>query len=153
MADKTDVLLKFCDYNWAQVKQAEDQRVSFSNMILLISSAVIGLIAQKGFSKSMVLLSILLMLLGVFGILVSRKYQERIRYHLFVFNGLRAKIDGLHEDVGLEKLRVETKEIHSSIYPLTSKIRPGYLWVSLHSTIATAGLVITIVIIATHLTN
>lgn len=147
MADKTDVLLKFCDYNWAQVKQAEDQRVSFSNMILLISSAVIGLVAQRGLNKNMIFLSTLLMFLGIFGILVSRKYQERIRYHLLVFNGLRAKIDGLHEGVGIEKLRIEAKETHSSTYPLTSKIRPGYLWVSLHSTIAMAGLVITIVII------
>jgi hypothetical protein len=42
LADDSEVLLKFYDEDWRQVRQSEDQRTAFSNITLLIASAVFG---------------------------------------------------------------------------------------------------------------
>jgi hypothetical protein len=46
VADDAEILLKFFDEDWRQVRQSEDQRTAFSNIILLIASAVFGFLTQ-----------------------------------------------------------------------------------------------------------
>jgi hypothetical protein len=112
MADTTDVLLKFCEQQWMEAKQAEDQRATFTNIILLISSAVVGVMAQKGLTQSMIPLSILLIVLGIFGAIVSRKLYERHQFHIARLKNWRRRINELHPEARLEILKKEAVDNH-----------------------------------------
>jgi uncharacterized membrane protein YeaQ/YmgE (transglycosylase-associated protein family) len=144
MADTTDVLLKFCEQQWTEAKQSEDQRATFTNIILLIASAVVGVIAQKGVSKGMLPLSILLIVLGLFGAMVPRKLYERHQFHIHRLQNWRKRITELHPDSFLEELKNEAVATHKKEFPISSRLRLNYLWVILHLLIAFAGSILTV---------
>ncbi|MDQ3009344.1 MAG: hypothetical protein M3X11_01370 [Acidobacteriota bacterium] len=146
MADATDVLLKFCEQQWTEAKQSEDQRATFTNIILLIASAVVGVIAQKGMSKGMLPISILLILLGIFGAVVSRKLYERHQFHIARLRGWRGRVMELHPDAQLDDLKKLAVEMHDKAFPVMSSVRLNHLWIILHATVAMAGVILTIVI-------
>ncbi|MBD2104681.1 hypothetical protein [Leptolyngbya sp. FACHB-261] len=147
MADSTDVLLKLCEQRWAEVKQAEDQRSALSNIILLIASAIVGVFTQKGLDRNNLPLSLLLIFLGIYGAIGSRKYRERIHYSLSILKLYRDKLDELYPDAQIEKLRIQAKDFHEKRHPLMTKIYPHQLWVALHISIAIAGLILTIIVL------
>jgi hypothetical protein len=79
MPSKNDVLLELIDEQWAQARQSENTRASMTNFILIITSVAIGFLFQKGPVKDALPISIFLILLGLYGALVSAKIYERFR--------------------------------------------------------------------------
>lgn len=148
MADSTDVLLKLYEQRWAEVKQAEDQRSALSNIILLIASAIVGIFTQKGLDRNNLPLSLLLIFLGIYGAIVSRKYRERIHYSLSILKLYRNRLNELHPDAQIEERRIQAKEFHQKRHPLMIKLHPNYLWVALHISIAIAGCILSIFILS-----
>jgi len=147
MADKTDVLLKFVEQQWVEAKQSEDQRVAVTNVILLIVAAVIGFMAQKGLTKSMSFLSSLLIVLGIYGALTSAKLYERHQFHIERLKYWRQKLDELHPEAEIERLKERAVQSHNARFPRLKDIRLYYLWILLHFIITLAGIVITVVIL------
>ncbi|MEH2171204.1 MAG: hypothetical protein V7K41_32020 [Nostoc sp.] len=147
MADSTDVLLKLSEQRWAEVKQAEDQRSALSNIILLIASAIVGIFTQKGLDRNNLPLSLLLIFLGIYGAIGSRKYRERIHYSLSILKLYRNRLNELHPDAQIEERRIQAKEFHEKLHPLMTKFYPNHLWVTLHISIAIAGTILTISIL------
>jgi hypothetical protein len=148
MADSTDVLLKLCETRWAEVKQAEDQRSALSNIILLIASAIVGIFTQKGLDRGSLPLALLLIFLGIYGAISSRKYRERIHYSLSILKLYRDHLNELYPDVQIEERRLQAKEFHEKRHPFMTKISPNHLWVALHISIAIAGCILTIFILS-----
>lgn len=147
MADSSDVLLKLSEQKWAEIKQAEDQRASLTNIILLITSAVVGVFTQKGLDRKGLPLSILLIYLGVYGIVVGRKYRERIHYALSIIKLYRNRLDELHPDAEIEDRRLKAKEFHDKLHPLTIKINPNHLWIVLYASIVIVGAILAIMML------
>ncbi|HEY9748366.1 MAG TPA: hypothetical protein V6C63_06800 [Allocoleopsis sp.] len=150
MADSTDVLLKLCEQRWAEVKQAEDQRSALSNIILLIASAIVGIFTQKGLDSNNLPLSLLLIFLGIYGAIGSRKYRERIHYSLSILKLYRDRLNELYPDAQIEERRIQAKEFHEKRHPFMTKIYPNQLWVVLHTSIAIAGCILTIFILGSR---
>jgi hypothetical protein len=76
---EVDVLLKLYDEQWTQVRHLENQRATVTNLIVVIASAIIGLIVQQGLSVEILPVSLLLIVLGVYGALSCDNYYERIQ--------------------------------------------------------------------------
>ncbi|QTR53199.1 hypothetical protein [Thiothrix unzii] len=147
MADSTDVLLKFVEQQWIEAKQAEDQRSIMTNIILVIVAAIIGFIAQKGLNNNVLFLSILLIILGLYGAIVSAKLYERHQFHISRLTSWRKKIDELNPDTKLEALKSEANISHYQRFPVIKKIKLYYLWMALHLMIAFGGVILTVIII------
>ena len=147
MADATDVLLKACEIHYAEAKQAEDQRATLTNIVLLIASAIVGVVAQKGLSKGLLPLSILLILIGVYGAFVSIKQYQRRHLHLDLVDGYFKKIAKLHPTSQLvelsDQVRVEDKQSH----PILSKLHVNHLWIALHLVIASGGIILATILL------
>jgi uncharacterized membrane protein len=75
------ILLRYCEENWAQARQSEDQRATITNFILTIAAATIAFIAQKELSSEALPMSVFLILLGSFGCFMTYKYYERFKMH------------------------------------------------------------------------
>jgi hypothetical protein len=147
MADDTDVLLKFCEQQWMEAKQAEDQRAVITNIILLVTSALLGLITQNGLSSNMLPLTILIFLLGLYGVVTSQKLYERHQFHIQRLQSWRKRIDELHPNAQLNKLREEAVAKHKTIYPKLYGLRLHLLWLVMHSVISLIGVILTLIVI------
>jgi hypothetical protein len=147
MADPTDILLEYWKDQRTQARNAESQRATLTNIVLLIVVATLGFVGQQGLHETMLPLTISLMALGVFGAMASAKYYER--YNLHIAQAVRfSKLLGNppllpdFEDT-LNPVRAD----HADHNRRMSKIRLNKMWVALHLLVALTGLVLTVIII------
>jgi hypothetical protein len=147
MADDTEVLLKFFDEDWRQVRQSEDQRTAFSNIILLIASAVFGFLTQYGLTRNALPLTVLLIVLGIFGGIASEKLYERSKLHMELAWAWRRRIYELHPDIQLDRLTGEAEEVHRKRFPRLFGLHLHLVWVALQLSIAVAGIILTIIVV------
>lgn len=142
-----DILLQIYREQRDQARQCEDQRAVMTNIVLVLASAGIGLVVQHGLrDRTMLVVTVALVLLGGYGAIVSLKYRERYAYHNAQAKALLHRIDGLYPALHLEEDRANAIERHRSrrhsLYPL----RLSRLWVGFHLAIAVIGLGLTIAI-------
>ena len=75
MADQSDAVLAYWSEHRQQLRQSEEQRAVLTNYILVIASALTGLIAQQKLALDTLPVAILLMLLGTYGAITLAKYH------------------------------------------------------------------------------
>jgi hypothetical protein len=148
VADKSGALLAYWTEHRQQLRQSEDQRAVLTNYVLVIASALTGLMAQQKLALDTLPVAILMLFLGAYGAITVAKYHERAEYHLTQARALTktlADLGALPEDT---RLLDEYRRGHYDKYPRLSRIRLHLLWTGLHSAIAMGGLVLVIVILA-----
>ena len=148
MADQSDAVLAYWSEHRQQLRQSEEQRAVLTNYILVIASALTGLIAQQKLALDTLPVAILLMLLGTYGAITVAKYHERAEYHLTQARALTQTLTRhgvLPEDTVLLD---EHRRKHYDKYPRLHRIRLHMLWTGLHAAIAVSGLVLVIVILS-----
>ena len=148
MADDTDVLIKFYEEDWQQARQAEDQRTAITNITLIIVPALIGFVAQQGFDSNALPLTLLLIVLGVYGAIASQKLYERHCYFSDRSGLWRSKISQLHPQLEIDKIKAEAAFQHTQRFKRIEKVRLYRLWLMLHIFVALAGLMLTIIILS-----
>ncbi|MBM0207250.1 hypothetical protein JNW90_32850 [Micromonospora sp. STR1s_5] len=148
MADEVDVLVQQWLSRWEQIRHSENQRATMTNMLLVLTAAGVGLIAQKGLESGLLLVSGAILLLGAFGAAASLKYYERFRLHLREAGAIRAKIEDKFPGLDLGVLAETTWSEHKAAFPRLAKMPLYSLWVALHLGIALAGGTISALILA-----
>ena len=146
MADDTDVLLKLCEEQWTQARQSEDQRATITNIVFVVASAIIGLIAQTGLVLQVLPLTILLLVIGIYGAITSEKLYERHQFHMRRAAFWRKRLNELHPNAEIEKYKDQSDARHRTKFPRLNRMRLHYLWLTLHLGIALAGIILTIII-------
>jgi hypothetical protein len=145
LADDSEVLLKFYDEDWRQVRQSEDQRTAFSNITLLIASAVFGYLTQFGLSRNTLPLTVLLIVLGLFGAVASQKLYERSRLHMELAWAWQRRLSELHPDIQLDRVKGAVEKTQRKRFPRLFRLRLHVVWIALQLSIALAGIILTIV--------
>jgi hypothetical protein len=75
-----------------------------TNIVLVLASAGIGLIAQHGIrDHAMLLVSAALILLGGYGAITSLKYRERYELHISQAVAMRHRLDTMYPQLRLEE--------------------------------------------------
>lgn len=147
MTDDTSVLLKLIEFQWGFLRQTEDQRAQITNMLLLIASALIGFIAQKGLGLEVLPVTLLLLALGIYGAVISEKLYERFNFFRERIEAAERKLNSLHPDAEIPKLWREGNEINAKTFPRLNKVRLHRLWLLLHMGIAVAGITLTLLVL------
>lgn len=147
MADDTDILLQLCSNEWEQSRHLEEQRATITNIILLIASVILGFVAQKGTGYELLPLTILLIVLGVYGAIATEKLYERYTFHSERARHYLKRIDELHPTAQVWALRSQADAKHSAEAKRLVKLRLHALWTSLHVGISITGLVLTALIL------
>lgn len=148
MAETLDILIKTLEQSWAQARQAEDQRAFLTNLIVLISAAIYGVLTQTGFATKALPLTIALVVLGLYGALASEKFYERYRHHIYRAGAIRRHLEELYPESQIEKLMTKADQEHAARYPLfATKVHLHALWLVLHVLIAVSGIIYTILIL------
>ncbi|MFD0684013.1 hypothetical protein [Actinomadura fibrosa] len=147
MADVSDVLLKHWEDQRAKFRHSEDQRATLTNMILVISSLGFGLIGQRGLRDSMLAVTVPLVVIGAYGALATAKLAERATMHNRQGREFSDRLDELLPDLRLKQTYAAARSGHNARYGRLARLRVRHLWVGLHSGIAVAGLVLSVVIL------
>ena len=156
MADTTEVLLRTIEEEWAQARQSENQRANITYLVVLIAAAIQGLFAQTGFGKNALPLTILLVVLGVYGAVASAKLYERFKFHHDRIRKLRIKIDEICQ-INTNQIIYDADEEHMKRWQQwedqhkfgclfnLSKFRLNRIWLMLHIFIVILGIVETVI--------
>jgi hypothetical protein len=140
-----DTALAFWSEHREQFRQSENQRAVLTNYVLVIAAAVSGLTVQQGFKLRTLPLSVLIVVVGLYGALAVAKYHERATYHLSQARALtRVLVDSgalADHDAILEEYR----QAHYLQYPRLHRLRLNWLWTGMHLGVAAYGVVLVVI--------
>jgi len=120
MADNTDVLLKFCEEHWTEMRHIEDQRATITNIVIIITSAAIGFVVPQEPSWGLLSLPLLLILLGIYGAITTAKLYERHQFAQKRLDYWYKRIDELNPEAKFIELKEAADARHKSEYPKMS---------------------------------
>jgi hypothetical protein len=144
---KIEVLLKTIDRHWTQAKQSEDQRAGMTNYLLTIYGASQAYIIQKDFNKPSLIIALIIIFLGIYGMIATYKYYERFRSHAAIVGTLMDDLDALNIGVNLDQIEKTAKAKHEAKFPHFHKIRLYSIWLTLHGFFIVLGLANAMIII------
>jgi hypothetical protein len=149
--DLRDVLWKLYQDHYTHVRHYETQRSTVTSLLLTIAAALLAFVTyDRALSRSDVPLTILLLVIGLFGAAFSIKYHERSSFHYNRLLSYRDKLDELLSEPGLLRgLRKEAEAKHRKEFSVLYKgalqwWKVHRLWVFLHLLVACFGLLLTI---------
>ncbi len=134
-ADTVAFLLRNLEENWILARQAEEKRATIAHLVLLLATLILGAF----FLSHCASLALLLIPLGVYGLLTTLKLYERSQYHIFRARKLRARIDELCPEAGLEVLYKEVEREHRARYPWLASVRLNTIWVCFYVVLIALG--------------
>ena len=144
MADEVDVLLKFCEEQWAQCRQSETQRSTVTNFVITIAAATLAFIGHKGFVIGSLPLAVFLFVLGLYGAITSAKLYERWQFNRNRAHYWYKRIDELKPDAQLLHLKQLADDHYNK---KLRQVRLHWLWIALHIIISLIGILCIIVIV------
>ncbi len=148
MDENTEILLRVSDQNYLHARQHEDQRAAIAGLIVLLATAIQGVLTQTGLHKNALPLTLTLILIGIFGMVAGIKLYERSKLHADRVRILRERIDELHPDAQLQKSLILSDQRHNAQYAFISRwIRLYILWIVLPGLIAALGFIYTLIIV------
>ena len=145
MADDKDVLLEMFKHYMNQGLYHQTQRAATANILLILSGVTIGFITVDKHLEGPgdVSAALFLIVLGLFGILWSRKYHERYAYYLQRARGYRNKLDeALPESISLLGINEAADAVTVGKYGWLYEMRVWWLWAALYMLIVVFGVVI-----------
>ena len=134
-----EVLLKMYETKYMLAKHAEDQRATMSNFLITITAAMFAFIAQQGFTKKTIFISLFTIFLGLFGLFMSAKYSQQYLKNYRIAKSIRNRISELCPEAQLLDIEHKALDESSARNPFFSKVPTLYLWTGLHTSICLVG--------------
>jgi hypothetical protein len=144
---RAEVVLAYWSEHRQQMRQSEDQRAVLTNYLLVIDSALIGLAVQQKLTLVTLPLTVLVMVVGIYGALAVGKYHERAAYHLGQARALTAVLKDLGALPDDESLLEQRRGEHYQTYPRLHRVRLHLVWSSLHLLVAGLGMILSVVVL------
>lgn len=145
-----EILLSVIDKQWAQARQSEDQRATTTNFIITLAVALQSFIVQRNFDFASVALGIVIMLLGIYGLMISAKYYERFRISTNRIGDLMRRLEEINKMAQIYQIQKKADKEHRDRFPRLHKIRLHRLWYALHIGVTFVGIINTAIIIILH---
>lgn len=143
-----EVLLKSFGESFSEARQVENQRTSMSNFLIIITAAIFAFVSSQGFSYNTIPISILMILLGVFGFFMSAKYAQRFHRNYTTVRLIRKRINELCPESQILEIETKSSGENELRYPFLKKRIPIlYLWLGLHLVICFMGVLSVIIAI------
>ena len=141
MDDQKDILLCMYQEHLKQARHQDNQRSTMANLILIISSGLLGFITfDKILNITDLPLAIFLFLLGLYGAVFSAKYYERYKLHYERSRKVREQIDRIFNQIEISILQKKADLKTKEVYPVIFDLRLYWLWISLMLIISIVGL-------------
>ncbi len=120
-------------------RQHEAQRATATNMILLLASADLGAMATLHLGYRTVPLALALVLLGLFGFLLSAKHYERAERSVAIAVEFERLLDEVDEALKIATSKKTGEQTNARQHPIVSRIRLNQVWSTLHLLVLAVG--------------
>jgi len=144
MNDDLELLWKFYTDSIDQARLHERQRINITNIVLVLSSLMIGLVtSDQRINASDLSLSLMVILIGMFGVMFNYK-----QYHLFNIyyersRSFRNEIALKQPSLNLLKLIESSDSKTNSNFRIINNIKLHKLWTSLSVLVLLIGIILT----------
>ena len=117
-------------------------RSNSTNLVVVVSGAVLGLFAADMASDQRWMLALFLILTNVYGLMMSLKHYERSRLHHAVSGRYRNVISeaSKFDNYVLNELRCHAQSEHKARRSLMWHVRAFWMWCGLHALLALLGI-------------
>lgn len=135
MADDNyiQILIALHEESSSNARHIQEQRVSMTNFLVTINSAILGFIIALGFRIETLPLSVLICVLGIYGVLASAKFTQHFHRYYLESKNIRHRLDEIVPESKIEELFNSAREQNRQRYSkLERRVRIVYLWSSLH---------------------
>ncbi|MHA7839798.1 MAG: hypothetical protein ACX98W_20230 [bacterium] len=143
--EKVDTWLRLYEGQIQHVRHHESLRAQSTNLIVAVSAAVLAFLSTANLPQQRrAFLAVFLVIINLYGFLMSRKHHERARLHATVGAQYRdavsqaSPLGGQHPNDARERARSS----HFSDFKVIGKVRASALWAGLHLLIAALGIAI-----------
>ena len=142
-----EFLMFYMKETWEEMRHTEQLRATVSSLIMTLAALVGGFIVQQKFTKGTLILSIFLILLGLFGAIMVRKLYQLHQGDQARLNQWYAYLQEKMPEAEVIKRRDLGDRVHKDDFFLMSKIPHNYFWMAFHLLIALEGVVMLLLII------
>ena len=145
MKDRLEILFRLFEEAMEHVRHLEEQRSQFASVLVAVAGGVVAFGLSDGKTRQDFYPGLLLVGIGVFGILLSWKQNEKINYHRQIAFRHR-KLIAMDPDVAaddLEGMRDAEGKTNDRRYFRISVLPVGLFWSLLYAMILGFGVVIT----------
>lgn len=140
-----DTWLRLYESQIHHVQHHESLRAQSTNLIVAVSGAVLAFLATADLPQQRLgFLAVFLIIINLYGVLMSRKHNERARLHATVGAQYRDAISEASPlgDQRPNDIRERARASHFSEFKLMGKVKASALWAGLHLLIAVLGIAI-----------
>ncbi len=135
-----DILMSMYQESMTASRHYETQRATITSSVFTIEAIVIGLITyDKNVIQSDGPLAIFLLILSLYGLILSLKHSERFSLHWRRSSVLRLKIDELYTKGLVESIIENADSVTHKRFPYLRNLDYHLLWISLHCLVALIG--------------
>lgn len=146
-----DILFALYSENVNQCRHHESQRATVTSSIIAIDTIIIGLITfDKVINYTDIPLSVLLIILGIFGATFTLKHYERYSLCVERLRQYRKELDEQFAGNEISRLRNIADEIHKKRFPHLVKYTHHKFWIFLHIIIIAIALTLTAIAVFSH---
>ncbi len=136
-----DAWVRMYEEQLRHVRHHELLRSSSTNFAVVVSAAVLGLFAAGLASDQRWMLALFLIVINIYGLMMSLKHYERSRLHHTVSGRYRNVISEVckFDSYVLNDLRRDAHSKHEARRRLMSRVRAYWMWCGLHALLALLG--------------
>jgi hypothetical protein len=139
-----EVLLRCYEEQGEQIRHLENQRATFTNIVIVVSVGIVGFVMQQGLGFTSTPLAVMLIILGVYSSIAVQKFYERYSLHRKHAEKWLNQINQLIPSAHLNKLHKEAKEEHEGKYRVLSKIHVRTVWNTFNVLVVLVGIGLTL---------
>lgn len=132
-------LLEMATQNLEYSRHYENQRQGVANTAIPLTAILLAVVAiDQAVTRLDLIPSLFIVVIGLHGILMSLRYEERFDFHYSRFSVLRNELDKKLK-VSIQTLNQVADREHFAKFPRVSKLKLRYLWLGLHATVVVMG--------------
>lgn len=149
MSEKNaDLWMRMYEEQVRHARHHETLRAQSTNTVIAISAALLALLASNVVSADRrFILGAFLVVVNVYGLIMSLKHYERSRLHVGVAGKYRDIISQASALAGntLNDMRSAGQSAHADRFPWIARVRAYALWSGLHLVLAVVGVFVSII--------
>jgi hypothetical protein len=115
-----------------------------TNVLMLVSTALVAVIAQQGLHPRVIPLTVALMVVGAYGWVAAAKYYERFASEWSRSQDFLQRLDDVDPDVGLIAELHDARRRQLKAFPVSARVNLSYVWITLFVLQIVAGAALTI---------
>lgn len=134
-----DLLARLLEENWRHARLSEDRRIAITCASVLAVTGIQVALVFSGASSRATLLAAWTIVVGLFGILVMLRLEERAQFHALRARRIRRLLDERGSGLA-ETLLATSDEEHAGGHRFFAVMRLHYALIGIHSAIAAVGI-------------